>query len=546
MKKIVSIFTFVLGFVFVYAQAPTSRDWHMLDLSKDNIPGVSVNRTYEELLKGRKSKPVIVAVIDSGVDYGHEDLREIMYVNEDEIPNNDIDDDKNGYIDDIFGWNFIGGKTGNNVDLDNLEVARVYKSLNYKYSKANPDVLNKTQKKEYEEYLKVKDEIEKERVKAAEAVDKFNTMKQESLRAIEVVNNSLAKRGLTLDQLDSLNYIDEEIIKMGVKTIKGFREADPNINTYERLVQAVGEEFKRPLDYYSEKVKFHYNPEYNSRYIVADNYEDATERFYGNKDAKGPDPTHGTHVAGIIASKRFNNIGMDGIADNAKIMSIRVVPNGDERDKDVANAIRYAADNGAKIINMSFGKNYKWDKKVVDKAVKYANKKGVLLIHAAGNNGENNDEIIHYPSDKYEDPGFFSKKYAKNWIEVGASSFKNDSLFVAKFSNYGKMDVDVFAPGVAIYSTVPGNKYDSFNGTSMATPVVAGIAAVLKSYFPGLKAGEIKDIILESSVKKDLSVKRPGDKKLVKFSELSNTGGEVNLYNAVLLAIQKYSDKAAM
>jgi cell wall-associated protease len=545
MKKIVSLFYFILGITLMYSQAPTSRDWHMLDLIKDNIPGISVNRTYEELLKDRNSKPVIVAVIDSGVDYGHEDLKEIMYINEDEIPNNDVDDDKNGYVDDIFGWNFIGGKTGNNVDLDNLEVARVYKSLNYKYSKANRDVLNKTQKNEYELYLKVKDEVEKERVKAAEAVDKYNTMKTESLRYIEVVNNELIREGLSLNQVDSLKSSDDESHKIGVKTIKGFLEADPEIKTYEQLVQALNDQFKRPLDYYSEKVKFHYNPEYNSRYIVADNYDDVTEKFYGNKDVKGPDPTHGTHVAGIIAAKRNNNIGMDGIADNARIMSIRVVPNGDERDKDVANAIRYAADNGADIINMSFGKNYKWNKKIVDKAVKYANKKGVLMIHAAGNNSENNDEIVHYPSDKYEEPGFFSKKYSKNWIEVGASNFKNDSFFVAKFSNYGKMDVDVFAPGVAIYSTVPGNQYDSFNGTSMATPVVAGIAAVLKSYFPGLKAGEIKDIILESSVKKDLAVKRPGDKKVVKFSELCMTGGEVNLYNAVELAIKKYNNKAA-
>lgn len=545
MKKIVSVFSFILGITLINAQAPTSRDWHMLDYSSDNIPGVSVNRTYEELLKGRKSKPVVVAVIDSGVDYGHEDLRDIMYHNEDEIPNNDIDDDKNGYVDDILGWNFIGGKTGNNVDMDNLEVARVYKSLNYKYSKANPEVLNKTQKKEYELYLKVKEEVEKERVNAAEAVDKYNTMKQESLRYIEAVYNEMVKKGLSLNQVDSLQSLDDESQKIGVKTIKGFLEANPEIKTYDQLLQAVNDQFKRPLDYYSEKVKFHYNPEYNSRYIVADNYDDVSERFYGNKDVKGPDPTHGTHVAGIIAAKRSNNIGMDGIADNARIMSIRVVPNGDERDKDVANAIRYAADNGAKIINMSFGKNYKWNKKIVDKAVKYANKKGVLMIHAAGNNAENNDEIIHYPSDKYEDPGFFSKKYANNWIEVGASSFKNDSFFVAKFSNYGKMDVDVFAPGVAIYSTIPGNKYDSFNGTSMATPVVAGIAAVLKSYFPELKAGEIKDIILESAEKKDMEVIRPGDKKVVKFSELSKTGGEVNLYNAVELALKKYSNKAA-
>jgi subtilisin family serine protease len=360
----------------------------------------------------------------------------------------------------------------------------------------------------------------------------------------------LEKAGLTLSEVDSLKKIgnnigSDEKLESAISMVKRILSISPELKTVNELKEAIVENYKKPLEYYSEKVKFHYNPDYNPRYIVADNYDDQYEMYYGNNDVKGPDSGHGTHVAGIIAAKRNNGTGMNGIADNARIMSIRVVPNGDERDKDVANGIRYAADNGASIINMSFGKNYKWNKEVVDKAVKYAQKKGVLLIHAAGNNSENNDEIVHYPSDKYEKSGFLGKKYAKNWIEVGASSYTNDSSFVAGFSNYGKMDVDVFAPGVSIYSTIPGNKYASFNGTSMATPVVAGVAAVLKSYFPGLSASEIKEIILESAVKKDLTVYRPGDDKEVKFSELSVTGAQANLYNAVSLAIQKYSNKAA-
>ncbi len=545
MKKILVVFAVLLLNITLFAQGNTSKDWHMLDIATDNIPGVSVNKTYKELLQGRKSKPVVVAVIDSGVDYVHEDLKEVMWMNDDEIPMNGIDDDKNGYVDDLFGWNFIGGKTGNNVNTDNLEVSRIYKSLNYKYSKANPDLLSKEQKKEYELYLKVKKEVEDERVKAAEAVEKFLTRKENTIAEIDLVQKELEKAGLELSEIDSLKKMDNASLTTAMATVGKILAANPDLKTVNDIRNAVEENFKRPLDYYSEKVKFHFNPDYNSRYIVADNYEDPYEKYYGNNDVKGPDASHGTHVAGIIGAKRNNDIGMDGIADNVRIMSVRVVPNGDERDKDVANGIRYAADNGAHIINMSFGKNYKWNKEVVDKAVKYAQKKGVLLIHAAGNNSENNDEIVHYPSDKFEKVGFFGKKYAKNWIEVGASSYTNDSSFVAGFSNYGKLDVDVFAPGVSIYSTVPGNKYASFNGTSMATPVVAGIAAVLKSYFPGLNAKQIKDIILESSVKKDITVYRPGDRKEVKFNELSVTGGQANLYNAVSLAIQKYSNKAA-
>lgn len=545
MKKILILISILFVSIFIYAQGETSKDWHMLDFGKDNIPGISVNKTYSDLLTGRKSKPVVVAVIDSGVDYVHEDLKEVMWVNEDEKPYNSIDDDKNGYVDDIFGWNFIGGKNGNNIDADNLEVTRLYKSLNYKYSKADPEILNKEQKKEFELYLKVKKEVEDERVKAAEAVDKYNTRKEKVMNDLDAVADKLKYAGLSLSEVDSLDTEGNEALASGISTIKKVMVYDPELKSIDDLKEVIAENFKKPLEYYSEKVKFHYNPDFNPRYIVGDNYEDQFEKIYGNSDVKGPDPSHGTHVAGIIAAKRNNNIGMDGIADNVRIMSIRVVPNGDERDKDVANGIRYAADNGASIINMSFGKNYKWNKDVVDKAVKYAQKKGVLLIHAAGNNAENNDEIVHYPSDKYEKAGFLSKKSAGNWIEVGANSYTSDSSFVADFSNYGKNDVDVFAPGVSIYSTIPGNKYASFNGTSMATPVVAGVAAVLKSYFPGLSAGEIKDIILDSSVKKDLTVYRPGDNKEVKFSELSSTGGQVNLYNAVSLALKKYSGKAA-
>ena len=161
------------------------------------------------------------------------------------------------------------------------------------------------------------------------------------------------------------------------------------------------------------KLDYAYNPDYDSRkLIVKDNYADSNERFYGNNDVEGPDALHGTHVAGIVGAVVGNEIGSDGIARNVKLMSVRAVPDGDERDKDVANAIRYAVDNGATIINMSFGKGYSWDKKAVDEAVKYAAKHDVLLVHAAGNSGQNNDKTDNFPNDFIGKHGFIFKKNA--------------------------------------------------------------------------------------------------------------------------------------
>ncbi|MEZ4906101.1 MAG: S8 family peptidase [Saprospiraceae bacterium] len=546
MKKLIFVMLLISYNFFAFGQEETSKDWYFLDLSNDNVPGISVYKTYNELLKGRKSEPVVVAVIDGGVDYLHEDLRDIMWHNPGEKPNNGIDDDKNGYVDDVYGWNFIGGSDGRDVNQDNLEVTRLYKKYNYKYKDVtDPSKLSKAQKKEYEIYKESKAELEGEKVKAAESLDRYKTRKMEIFKSLDQVQKELDAKGLTYAQVGSLTETDDDGYNTSLALVKRVQAADPDLKSIQDIKDLIGSDFQRGIDYFTDKVMYHYNPDFNPRSVVGDNYDDSSEKYYGNGDVKGPDADHGTHVSGIIAAVRGNNIGMDGIADNVKIMGVRVVPNGDERDKDVANGIRYAVDNGAKIINMSFGKSFKWDKKVVDDAVKYAMKKGVLLVHAAGNDNQNNDVANNFPTDKYDKKGFCGKKYAKNWIEVGASSYMNDSLFVAEFSNYGAKNVDVFAPGVAIYSTIPENQYASFQGTSMASPVVAGVAAVLKSYFPGLSAKEIKSIILESSVKKTFKVVEPGTGELVPFSALSVSGGEVNLYNAVKLAMDKYGKKAA-
>ncbi|MEZ5059157.1 MAG: S8 family serine peptidase [Saprospiraceae bacterium] len=300
--------------------------------------------------------------------------------------------------------------------------------------------------------------------------------------------------------------------------------------------EGLKENLQGGIDYFESKFKYHYNPDFNARTIVGDNYFNTYEKGYGNNDVEGPDAGHGTHVAGIIAASRGNGVGMDGVANSVRIMSVRAVPDGDERDKDVANAIIYAVDNGASVINMSFGKGYSWDKEAVDKAVKYAKKKDVLLIHAAGNDSENNDNTDNFPNDNYEKSGWFSPKKAKNWLEIGALSWKGGENSPATFSNYGKENVDLFAPGVDIYSTIPDQTYASFSGTSMASPVTAGVAAVIRSYYPELTAEQVKEVLMESVVPLEFDVMKPGTEEKVPFSDLSVTGGVVNVYKAVFLA----------
>ena len=311
------------------------------------------------------------------------------------------------------------------------------------------------------------------------------------------------------------------------------------------IKEDLNEQIQEGVDYYESKVKYQYNTDLDTRAdIVKDDPNNSYERNYGNNDVKGPDAMHGTHVAGIIAAVRNNNLGMKGVADNVRIMAVRCVPDGDERDKDVANSIIYAVDNGAQVINMSFGKGYSWDKEAVDKAVKYAMKHDVLLVHAAGNDGKDNDGAHdNFPTAKFAKAGCFQPKKAKNWIEVGALSWKKGEDAVASFSNYGQKNVDLFAPGVDIYSTTPDGKYKNLSGTSMASPVTAGVAAVIRSYFPELTAEQVKECLEKSAVKQDYKVKKPGSEEKVAFSTLSRTGGVVNVYEAVKLAGQMKGKK---
>ncbi len=537
-KAVFSVFLFLFSCAVTFAQSTPPENWFNLDPEEDQVMGVSTERTYNELLKGKKSQKIVVAIIDSGVDAEHEDLKDVMWINPGEKPANGKDDDGNGYIDDVHGWNFIGGRDGNNVHHDTYEVTRLYGKYKYKYEHADRDKLTKKQQKEYDAFIEYKKVVDAEREKAQKNLDKINETKSMLTNAINALAEAAGGGALNADIIDSLARLQRPELMIGINVYKEATIAGEDIESVNDMKTLLTEELKGALDYYGGKLNYAYNPDYNTRLIVGDDYSNPYEKDYGNNDVEGPDAFHGTHVAGIVGASRTNSIGIKGVADNVAIMSVRTVPDGDERDKDVANAIRYAVDNGASVINMSFGKGQSWNKQVVDEAVQYAAKNDVLLVHAAGNSHQNNDVLGNFPNDSYEKKGLFCKKKAKNWIEVGALSFKPGEDMIATFSNYGKEEVDLFAPGVAIYSTIPDDKYKNAQGTSMASPVTAGVAAVLRSYFPDLSAEQVKDILMESVVPIENPVKVPGENKIKPASDLSVSGGIVNLYKAVQLAEQ--------
>jgi subtilisin family serine protease len=504
---------------------PTEKpkpNWQNLDLKTDGMFGISTERAYTDLLKGRKSTKVVVAVIDGGVDINHEDLKSMIWVNPKEIAGNTADDDKNGYADDVHGWNFIGSAKGN-VQYDNMELTRILKRDWLRFAYVNPDTLKPAALAVYNQHKKMTAELQEKRSEAQAELQAAIGFKQ----ALESLRARLGKENPTLR--DFQEFMPQSNNDLQVKSI--VYRLLPVFKDYKEMKKIFIDD---AIDQYNAQLNYHLNLDYDSRDIVGDNYPNSGEHFYGNNDVAGPDADHGSHVAGIIAATRDNTIGIKGVADNIAIMSVRTVPNGDERDKDVANALRYAADNGAKVVNMSFGKAYSWDKKAVDEAVKYAISKDVLLIHAAGNDNKDNDKTTNFPTPVYED----KSGTADAWIEVGASGFKDDKTLKAKFSNYGKNTVDVFAPGVAIYSTTPNSTYTNHDGTSMAAPVVTGLAALIRSYYPNLTALQVKDAILRSVVKVNHKVNIKDGKKVksISFEDLCKTGGIVNAYNALQLA----------
>ena len=510
------------------------KNWHQLDKDSTGYYGISLNKAYNFLkTKKIKSKQVLVAVIDSGIDTLHEDLKPILWTNTKEIPGNGIDDDNNGYIDDIHGWNFLGGKDGRSVKEDSYEGARVYHKLKSKYATSIPDesAVSPEEKAQIEMYKKAEQHVVGD-VNPAE-VAFMKRILPNFIKGDSVIKKELSKEEYTCNDLENYTTTDPDAKRSKSflqQLCKGNQTNDISntqiIDELEGRLRKAEAATTAPRDYRKE--------------VVQDNEDDINDRFYGNNDVMASTPMHGTHCSGIIAGVRNNDKGGDGIADNVRIMMIRAVPDGDEHDKDIANAIRYAVDNGAQVVSMSFGKDFSPEKQWVDEAVKYAEKKGVLLVHAAGNDAKNVDSTDNFPCPTY----FDGKTRANNWITVGASGDLKNGGLTASFSNYGKKEVDVFAPGVQIYATLPGGTtYGRLSGTSMACPVVAGTAALLLEYFPALSAKQLKYVIEKSAVAPTIDVNIPGTTDKTKLSDISKTGGLLNAYEAVKLASTLKGDR---
>jgi subtilisin family serine protease len=485
-----------------YTLETLPRDWHLAER------GIELRRAERELLAGRQPRrTVVVAVIDGGVDTAHVDLRGNLWRNEREVAGNRRDDDGNGYIDDVYGWNFLGGSDGRSVDHETLEVTRLY--VRCRNAAAMPADL---------------------RAQCGRVTEDFQGRVQEAEATLAQVRNIEAMLATALPLLRAAAGTDS----LTTERVRALRPTDNPTRQAQAMYLQMAAQGITPAvvaeakEHYEESLAYNLNPDYNPRDIVGDVVADTANRRYGNRDITGPDARHGTHVAGIIGAMRGNDVGIDGIAPRVQIMGVRAVPNGDERDKDIANAIRYAADNGAHIINMSFGKGYSPEKHLVDEAAAYAIGKGVLLVHAAGNEGADLTTAPNFPTPVARDG-----RRLGAWLEVGATSWHGADSLVATFSNYGQNAVDVFAPGVDILSTVPGGDYERESGTSMAAPVVSGVAALLMSYYPSLTAADVKRIILETATKRDIEVILPGGEGRARFATLSSTGAVVNAYEAL-------------
>ncbi|MCF8713569.1 S8 family serine peptidase [Joostella atrarenae] len=495
------------------------KHWGHDDLLSDTIPGMSVDKAYTEIfnkIKELTPTTVIVGVLDSGVDIEHPDLKNVIWTNEDEIAGNGIDDDKNGFVDDIHGWNFLG-----EANNEQLEFVRIL---------AKGDDGSETYKKAAAEY-------EEKYQEAVQNKTRYEQILNSVTQADEMLQKELGKETYTKEDLATIKSEDPKVQQAVAAMTQMF--------TFGEDVPALKKDLKDGIEYFTDQLNYNLNKDFDGRSIVGDNPDDLTDIGYGNNDVIGDKDhaKHGTHVSGIIAAERNNNVGMDGVADHVKIMAVRTVPNGDEYDKDVALAIRYAVDNGAKVINGSFGKYYSPHKEWVWDAIKYAASKDVLIIKAAGNESLDLDENNVYPNDNENN----TAEIADNFLTVGALNYTYGPEMVATFSNFGKDNVDVFAPGTKIWSTTPNNGYEFLQGTSMAAPAVAGVAALIRAYYPKLKAEEVKQIIMQSGLTSTTNVILGGNPNYKKpFTEASKSGKMVNLYNAMILADKVANGKAKL
>ena len=501
------------------------KAWSSKDLQNDTIPGMGVDRTYQEIIKDKVGTTVIVAVIDSGIDIEHEDLKNVMWVNPKEIAGNNIDDDKNGYVDDIHGWNFLG-----DIVKENMEYVRIVRKLKPKYDGKTQASVSAVDSAEFALYQKANQEFSKEIEQTTASASRYSSMLGRLKPAHAAISEKLGKEDYSKEDLSGIEDPEGEQIDQIAMLTQMLNFSDDIPSFIERIQGGVS--------YFEGRLNSHFDTTTDFRDTIGDDPYDNTDPYYGNNDVDGPDPKkkdakHGTHVAGIIAAQRDNGVGMNGVAQNVQIMAVRAVPDGDEYDKDIANAIRYAVDNGAKVINTSFGKYYSTRPQWVWDALAYASDNDVLIVNAAGNEGTDLDTIQVYPNDQVG----VGAEVSDTFLTVGALNYKYGSDLLATFSNYGKVNVDVFSPGVKIWATTPLDTYEYLQGTSMASPNVAGVAAMIRSYYPKLSAKQVKQILMDSGLSVKMDVVLGGDpENKDSFENISTSGKMVNMYNAFIMA----------
>lgn len=524
------------------------QTWYQNDYILDNIPGISLDKWYKSNKKKLRNYNIVVAVIDTQIDLNHEDLKGEIWTNSKEIPFNNIDDDHNGYIDDINGWSFTGTKSGGYVVWNRYEYVRIVQEWGKLFKDKSASEIDTKDLWKFTEYQKAQVRFNEKNAYYRRWFKSLNYKTNLYPKAKDTLKFFFPKEDYTYKQLDSLY----KIYKINDKEF--YQRRDDNDNDLGALIGATMSNIKMKQNSLKELedqrtqldsiVNKNLNLDYNERLSIGDN-PNILEKGYGNNKISNTIEgvrtiqDHNTMVSGILAANRNNNIGIKGIAD-IKIMPLNISPSGDEHDKDIAMAVRYAVDNGAKIINMSFGKEFSMHKDWVSDAFKYAEEHNVLLVHSAGNDSEDLDKVSHYPNDQNYDG---IRGICSNFINVGSTTKNLGEKFVSDYSNYGKQNVDLFAPGEDIYTTGAGNIYKTDSGTSFSAPMVSGTAAIIWSYYPNLTAKEVKQIIMESGTAYSIDVILPGtEDKKVPFSELSKSGKVLNVYNAMLLA-EKVSKK---
>mgnify|MGYP000162688740 FL=1 len=561
MKKYVLLLFACMGINISYAQLigtggstqkkQSDLDWYNCSFDKDGVYGCEVNKAYDFLKDRKIKKRPIVALIGTGIDVEHEDIKQAIWVNPKEKADGK-DNDKNGLVDDINGWNFLGGKDGQVMEATMREGDREFLRLKDKYAdyifdgknynKVIDGKLTKVADPEnIEEYNYYRNQVLPESPMAGTYsgwqltdvlkayADKFDQMMKERFPGKELTEADFSICYDPKAPRDSLSEVSFMMCAMGFGVYKTdkWETVYSGIKSGAQIEQAKAE-YERKVGQFGADGR---------KDIIGDNYLDINDNKYGNNVLLTADAAIGTMEAGIIVAKRENGLGGNGIMDQAEIMTLRVAANGEPYLKDIALAIRYAVDHQADIIMLPVQNTlYPEDqKKWISEALEYAESKGVFCVTPAWEGAQDLAVETYYPN-----RWMTGKKELTNLMVV-CSSDKNGNPSMN--SNYGAKEVDLYAPGMEIYSTYTGDTYQSGTGLGLAAATTVGVAALIKAYYPHLTGTQIRNILLETvtsrkdaEVEKGIVVDGKPTQDLFLFGDLCLSGGIINAYQAVVAA----------